>query len=90
MVLNGRLSIVDFGWATINDSVPCGVSTKKFVPNWNPCPDKTILQVLKKIAVWQWNACLMQVYNYCVTKMEDFISCDKDGRLYSVVQQALW
>ena len=47
MVLNGRLSIVDFGWATINDSVPCGVSTKKFVPNWNPCPDKTILQVLK-------------------------------------------
>lgn len=47
MVLNGRLSIVDFGWATIDDKIPCEVSTKKFVPNWNPCSDETILKVLK-------------------------------------------
>jgi len=75
MVLNGRLSIVDFGWATINDSVPCGVSTKKFVPNWNPCPDKTILQVLKKIAVKK--IAVSKTRNTILSWLQDISSCTK-------------
>jgi len=70
MVFNGRLSLVDFGTATINDGVPCGVSTKKFVPNWNPCPDKTILQVLKKIAV-------SKTRNTILSWLQDISSCTK-------------
>ena len=50
LVWNRRLSLIDFGWATVSDEVPCNVSTRKFVPGWTPCPDHTFLQVLDGMA----------------------------------------
>lgn len=46
MVLDGRLSLVDFGWATTDGAVPCNVSNKRFLPGWEPCDDATMLEVL--------------------------------------------
>eukprot|EP00941_MAST-03F_sp_MAST-3F-sp1_P002906 g2906.t1 len=49
LVLNGRISLVDYGWATINNEVPCNVSKHRFYlnnPNWKPCPDKIMVDIL--------------------------------------------
>ena len=46
MVQNGRLSLIDFGWATIDGQVPCNVSKQLFFHDWEPCPDSKILEVL--------------------------------------------
>jgi len=50
MVQNGRLSLIDFGWATIDGQVPCNVSKHMFVPRWKPCPDSRILEVLGNLS----------------------------------------
>ena len=50
MVQNGRLSLIDFGWATIDGQVPCNVSKLFFIRGWKPCPDSKILEVLKLIS----------------------------------------
>ena len=50
MVQNGRLSLIDFGWATIDGQVPCNVSKRFFIRGWKPCPDSKILEVLKLIS----------------------------------------
>eukprot|EP00939_MAST-03C_sp_MAST-3C-sp1_P004281 g4281.t1 len=46
MVLDGRLSLVDFGWATIHGTVPCNFSIKTFPSFFRPCPDSKMLDVL--------------------------------------------
>jgi len=62
--LDGRLSLVDFGWATVNDSVPCNASDQKFksVRNWKACPDTTMLQVLDDLSSQKGNR--LQQKNY--------------------------
>jgi len=50
MVHEGRLSLVDFGWATIDGSVPCNVSDKLFVKGWKPCADSKMMEVLDIMA----------------------------------------
>lgn len=50
MVLEGRLSLIDFNWATINDTAPCGEfgsSKTLFHPGWKPCNDAFVLNKLK-------------------------------------------
>lgn len=47
---DGRLSLVDFGWATIDDNVPCLASPFKFPPGWTPCPDDAFLKVMDGMA----------------------------------------
>jgi len=50
MVLDGRLSLVDFGLSTINEEVPCNFTHKKFPGSWTPCPDVKMMDLLDKLA----------------------------------------
>jgi len=55
MVKDGRLSLIDFGWSTVNDAVPCGVSKDIFPPIWNKtkrCDDFQMLQVLNGFSTY--------------------------------------
>jgi len=49
MVKDGRLMLLDFGWATVNGVVPCNVSQRKFVDHWTPCPDKFVLGLVNEM-----------------------------------------
>jgi predicted Ser/Thr protein kinase len=61
MVHEGRLSLIDFNWATIDRGVPCNVSTRLFTPGWTPCKDLTMMSVLDGMALepaLPWNQIL--------------------------------
>ena len=49
LVKDGRLSLIDFGWGTLNGAVPCNVSQHKF-PRAKMCPDETVRGLLKVLA----------------------------------------
>ena len=49
LVLDGRFTLVDFGWATINDKVPCNVSQHNF-PRSGMLEDTKALAVLDLIS----------------------------------------
>ena len=55
-LLNSRLSLVDFGWATVYDCVPCGLSGEKFPGSeltplgWKPLDDASVLSLLDELA----------------------------------------
>ena len=53
MVQNGRLSLIDFGWATIDGQVPCNVSKRFFTRGWKPCPDSKVLEVLGNLSTFK-------------------------------------
>lgn len=55
MVLGDRLSVVDFTWSTIEESVPCNASEHMFAPEWQPCDDSTVLKVLDRMAALKQN-----------------------------------
>jgi len=52
MVMNGRLSLIDFSWGTVNDQLPCGVgpSQELFGYGFNPSNDTMALDCLDAIA----------------------------------------
>jgi len=52
MVLDGRLSLVDFTWASINDKIPCGVGVAPFlfIPGWKPVNDTRAMARLDLLA----------------------------------------
>jgi len=47
MVLNGQLSLIDFGWATVDGAVPCNITKHLFVDKLSPCDDEKVLKVLE-------------------------------------------
>jgi 2-polyprenyl-3-methyl-5-hydroxy-6-metoxy-1,4-benzoquinol methylase len=54
MVHDGRLSLVDFGWATIDGGVPCNVSKHVFFQSSSytqeSCEDSTMMKLLDRMA----------------------------------------
>ena len=54
MVLDGHLSLIDFGWASVNGRVPCGLVPEwKLRPHkrWVPRKDTNAMEVLDTIAI---------------------------------------
>jgi len=50
LVNDGRLSLVDFSWATIDGGIPCNVTSQKFVKGWKPCDDHIVMKVMDHMA----------------------------------------